>query len=115
METQIAYCSACDRDVRILVTEASPQDAQAPVPDAEVVCLEIGEQCTGTLCPVSAVSPAAMRVRLVRSGHVAVLQPIVGAECEMCGCVTRHTMVSLEHATCNECGTTIARPPKAER
>ena len=115
METQIAYCSACDRDVTVLVTNASVQDAQAPMPDAEVVCLEIGEQCTGSLCPVSAVSPAAMRVRLVRSGRGSVMLPIVETECELCGRVTGHIVVSLEHATCKECGTTVVRPAKAEQ
>jgi hypothetical protein len=34
MKTQTAYCSACDRDVQIVVTDAPMQDAQAPVGDA---------------------------------------------------------------------------------
>ena len=109
MKTQTAYCSACDRDVQILVTEAPVQDAQAPMVDAEVVCLEIGERCTGNLCPVAAVSPAAMRVRQIRSGVRPVLHPVVKAACESCNRVTDHYIVSSEHATCSDCGTTVSR------
>ena len=109
MKSQIAYCSACDRDVRILVTEGPLHDAQAPVADDEVVCLEIGEQCTGNLCPVGAVSPTAMMVRKVRSGVRSVLQPIVKAECETCDRVTDFYIVSSEYATCGECGGTVSR------
>ena len=58
--TQTAYCSACDRDVQILVTDDADHDAHANIPDAEVVCLEIGDRCTGSLCPVGAVSHTAM-------------------------------------------------------
>ena len=109
MKTQTAYCSACDRDVQILVTDAPLQDAQAPVADAEIVCLEVGERCTGNLCPVGAVSPTAMMVRRVRSGVRTVLQPIVTAECESCERVTDHFVVSSEYATCADCGCTVAR------
>jgi hypothetical protein len=109
MNTQIAFCSACDRDVRVLMPDEPLHDAQAPVADAEVVCLEIGDRCTGSLCPVGAVSPTAMMVRLVRSGVRSVLQPIVKAECEACGGVTDYVIVSAEYATCAYCGTTVGR------
>jgi hypothetical protein len=109
MKTQTAYCSACDRDVQIVVTDAPMQDAQAPVGDAEIVCLEVGERCTGNLCPVGATSPTAMMVRRVRSGVRAVLQPIVKAECEVCERVTDYFVVSPEYATCAECGYTVGR------
>ena len=36
--------------------------------DAEFICLEIGEHCTGHLCPVCAVPPAAVDARLAKSG-----------------------------------------------
>lgn len=109
MKTQTAFCSACDRDVRILVGEEPLHDAQANVGDAEIVCLEIGEQCTGNLCPVGAVSPTAMMVRKVRSGVRSVLQPIVKAECDECSRVTDYYIVSPEYATCGECGCTTPR------
>ena len=110
MKAQTAFCSACDRDVQILITDVpAEQDAQAPIGDAEIICLEIGAQCTGSLCPVGAVSPAAMMVRRVRRGIHSVLQPIVKAECETCRGVTDYFIVSPEYATCSECGTTVGR------
>ena len=109
MKTQIAFCSACDRDVRVLVPDEPVHDAQAPVADAEIVCLEIGERCTGSLCPVGAVSSTVMMVRSVRNGVRPVLQPIVKAECERCGRVTDYVIVSPAYATCAECGDTVGR------
>ena len=109
MKTQIAYCSACDRDVHVIITGTSQQDAQAPLADAEIVCLDIGERCTGNLCPVGAVSATAMMVRRVRNGIRSVLQPIVKAECETCGRVTDYVIVSAAYATCAECGSTVSR------
>jgi hypothetical protein len=110
MKTQLAYCSACDHDVRILVTdEADDQEAQANIPDAEIVCLEIGEKCTGSLCPVGAVSRTAMVARRIRAGVRDVLQPLVKVECEVCGRVTDYFIIDREYATCGECGTTVER------
>ena len=109
MGTQIAYCSACERDVRIILSDSPVHDAQAPVADQEVVCLDVGERCTGALCPIGLVSPTAMKVRRVRRGVLSVLQPIVKAECERCGRVTDYCIVSPEYATCAECGATVGR------
>lgn len=110
MKTQLAYCSACDHDVRILVTdEARDQEAQANIPDAEIVCLEIGEQCTGNLCPVGAVSHTAMVARRIRAGVRDVLQPLVKVDCEVCGRVTDYFIIDREYATCGDCGTTLER------
>ena len=109
MDTRVAFCSACDRDVRILITDSPAQDAQAPVADSEIVCLEIGDRCTGHLCPVGAVSSTAMMVRLVRSGMRSVVQPLVKAHCESCGRVTDYIIVSPDYATCADCGGTVGR------
>ena len=109
MKSQVAFCSACDCEVRIILTDEPVHDAQAPVADADIVCLEVGERCTGALCPVGAVSPLAMMVRRVRSGISSVLQPIVKAECEVCGHVTDYCIVSPEYATCADCGHTVGR------
>ena len=109
MKPQTAYCSACDRDVQVIMPEELTHDAQAPVGDPEIVCLEIGTKCTGALCPVGAVPPAVMVVRRVRSGVHSVLEPIVKARCEVCASVTDYVIVSASHATCAECGTTVSR------
>jgi len=109
MKTQLAYCSACDRDVQVLVTDTTLQDGQANIPDAEVVCIEIGQHCTGTLCPVGGVSTAAMRVRRIRNGVRDVLQPVIEAHCDECGRVTPHYLVDTIYATCGECCQTVER------
>ena len=110
MKTQIAYCSACDRDIHVLVTDESEElEAQANIPDAEIVCLEIGEKCTGALCPVGAVSHTAMVARRVRAGVRDALQPRVQVDCEVCGRVTDYFIISREYATCGECGNTLDR------
>lgn len=67
MKFRLEYCSACDHDVRIAITEAPMFDGQANIPDPEIVCMEIGHQCTGSLCPVGAQPPAVMAARLVRN------------------------------------------------
>jgi hypothetical protein len=107
METRMAYCSACDRDVQILVTDTAEHDAQAPIPDAEVVCLEIGVRCTGGMCPVGAVSAAAMKSRRIRAGVNTATLPIVEATCLSCDRVTSHYLLDANYAMCAECGDTI--------
>jgi hypothetical protein len=54
VKTQWVFCSACDRLVRALVSEGSPE---GEIQDARVVCLEIGDHCTGGMCPLGAVRP----------------------------------------------------------
>ena len=109
MKTATVYCSACDQDVRVLLTDQPLHDAQAPIHDAEVVCLEIGAHCTGNLCPVGATSPAVMAARLVRNGIETKMLPIVRARCESCERETAFAVVDSRYATCTECGSTVAR------
>jgi hypothetical protein len=53
MKIQHAYCSACDRQVEVLVREGAQEDDGALPSDAsQVVCLAYGEQCTGSMCPL---------------------------------------------------------------
>jgi hypothetical protein len=51
VKSQWLFCSACDRLVRALVSEGS---ADGEIQDARIVCLEIGEHCTGNMCPLGA-------------------------------------------------------------
>ena len=53
MDRHWAYCSACDRQVEVVVR-----------PDEQVVCLEVGHTCTGALCPITDVPPDEMREAL---------------------------------------------------
>lgn len=109
MKTINAYCSACDQDVRVVLTDQPAQDDPSPIHDREVVCLEIGEHCSGALCPVGAVPPIVMAARLVRNGLQTEMQPIVKAHCAACDNDTEFVIVSREHAICAECGTTSKR------
>ena len=93
MKTQSAYCSACDKDVQIVITDEPSQDGHANLHDAEIVCLEIGHQCTGSMCPVGATSPTVMAARLVRNGLQTRLHPIVQAPCGVCERITSHVIV----------------------
>ncbi len=53
MKIQHAYCSACDRQVEVMVSEEAQERAHTPTSGAsKVVCLAYGEQCTGSMCPL---------------------------------------------------------------
>ncbi len=109
MKSINAYCSACDQDVRLVLTDSPVQDYPSPIHDCEVVCLEIGEHCTGALCPLGAVPPVVMAARLVRNGLQTEMQPIVKAQCPACDNLTDLVIVSKEHCICAQCGTTSRR------
>jgi hypothetical protein len=109
MHTHTAYCSACDKDVQIVVTDEPSQDGHANLHDAEVVCLEIGHRCTGSMCPVGATSPTVMAARLVRNGLQTRMHPIVTLECTTCEGPRSFVVIDPSCATCTECGTTIGR------
>ena len=109
MKTQMAYCSACDKDVHIVITDEPAEDGQANLHESEVVCLEIGEACTGSLCPIGATSPAVMAARLVRNGLQTIVQPVISAHCPGCGRVTNHLVIEPTRARCTECETVTDR------
>jgi hypothetical protein len=48
------YCSAVDRDVRVAYVPDLAPDPHIPLPDLDFICMEIGERCTGRLCPLDA-------------------------------------------------------------
>lgn len=56
METHKIYCSACDREVTVQI--GSP-DAEKGGDNTlmDAVCLEMGESCSGTFCPICANPP----------------------------------------------------------
>jgi len=109
MKVQSAYCSACDRDVRIVMPVEPVFDGQANLRDAEIVCLEIGHQCTGAMCPIGAQPPAVMAVRLIQSGFKPVMQPLIDARCDACDQITKFAVVTADYATCTVCGATSHR------
>jgi hypothetical protein len=104
-----AYCSACDQEVRLVLTDEPVQDGPSPIHDCEIVCLEIGERCSGALCPLGAVPPVVMAARLVRNGLQTEMQPIVKAHCPACDNSTDFVIVSREYCICSQCGRTSKR------
>ncbi len=68
MKTHLAYCSACDREVEVtLAPDFTPAPGE-PIPPEAMVCLDLGEVCTGALCPLFGVPPEQLKDNLDRSG-----------------------------------------------
>jgi len=105
MKNHLLFCSACDREVRVLITGTPLYEDQAPLRDEEVVCLEIGRQCTGNLCPLGAAAPNAMVGRLIRNGVPLDSLTTVTAECPACGDETEMVLFGNGRAACTTCGT----------
>ena len=107
MKPRKIYCSACDREIDVLFTE-EPHNlgGQAEVADAGVVCLEMGDRCTGGLCPVAAVSPDAMAVRVAKAGVRPEQHYNVRGMCDGCDREVNLMLTRGGYVTCPECGTT---------
>jgi hypothetical protein len=100
------YCSGCDRNVKAVLTDESREEGQAEVFDTEVICLEIGEQCTGGVCPVGAVSAEAMDARLAKSGLRPEIRRRLVGHCDGCDRETEQVLSLGGYLSCSECGTT---------
>jgi hypothetical protein len=66
MDRHWAYCSACDRQVEVVVRPRPEGDPATGGDGEEVVCLEVGHTCTGALCPITDMPPDEMREALRR-------------------------------------------------
>jgi hypothetical protein len=59
MRTRRYYCSACDREVEVVVSEdGTPLDTAI---QGAPVCLDHGDRCTGGLCPLFELPTEAMK------------------------------------------------------
>ncbi|MHB1863531.1 MAG: hypothetical protein ACYCVL_11225 [Gemmatimonadaceae bacterium] len=105
MKSHRVYCGACDRDVNVVITDAPLEDGQATLWDAEVVCLEVGDKCTGALCPLGAVGPDAMVARIVHNGLPLDGLHTLRSKCPACDRETDMVLYGNGHAACSECGT----------
>ncbi len=100
------YCSGRDQNVRVVLTDEPIQEGQATVFDTEVICLEIGESCSGGCCPVCAMSADAMDARLAKSGLRPEIRRKVAALCMGCERETELVISSGGYVSCSECGST---------
>ena len=75
------FCSARDSEVRVLLTDDPAHDGQATLLDSELICLEIGEKCTGSMCPVCAMPPEAVDAKLAKSGYLPEVRRKVRGRC----------------------------------
>ena len=64
MDKHFAYCSACDRQVEVVMKPGYVPEPGRPVPAEAMVCLAHGDTCTGALCPLFDVPPAEMGQKL---------------------------------------------------
>lgn len=62
MPVQMAWCSGCDRNVRVTVHPRVAREGREPTPE-DLVCLEHGDACTGDLCPIFDVPSEEMKKR----------------------------------------------------
>ena len=92
--------------VRLVLTDV-PNDAQAPMADEELVCLDVGGACGQSSCPICGHPVEVMDAMLVRSGLP--LSPghrRVKSMCESCGRETEQVLSAGGYITCTECRVT---------
>ena len=107
MRVRKMFCSGCDRDVHVVATDAVHEDAQANIPEPELICLEIGEWCTGTMCPLGAAEPNAMVSRLIRNGLPLDHLKTTRGFCQACGLDNDMALYGRNMAACLVCGTSV--------
>jgi hypothetical protein len=53
METHLAYCSALDREVRVILKPVAYDETDPAIDELPgIICLEHAEDCLGILCPL---------------------------------------------------------------
>ncbi len=105
MKSAQLFCSACDRQVRVMISEALAHDGQAILHDEEVVCLELGGHCNGNMCPIGAVAPREMVARIARNGLPTDGLRTVTALCPACGVDAEMVLYGSGKAACTLCAT----------
>jgi hypothetical protein len=105
MQSQIAYCSACDQDVHVVVTDGPTHEGQAPLADAQIVCLDFGARCTGSMCPMFGLPRILMGVRLAQSGLRPEAFETISAPCPACETLVDLQMLDDQYVFCPACAT----------
>ena len=66
MDKHLAFCSACDRQVEVVVNQGARSNPVSGEKEDEIICLEMGESCTGSMCPMCDVPTDEMKENLDR-------------------------------------------------
>ncbi len=108
MEKRTTFCSFCNKDVELTVTDAPGHGGHANIPDGgELVCLDFGVGCQGIECPISGLPSIVMGFRLARSHAVKNDPwPLVYTTCRACGELANLEVLDQSHAYCTMCGST---------
>ncbi|HSH75640.1 MAG TPA: hypothetical protein VLA09_08165 [Longimicrobiales bacterium] len=107
MKTEVAYCSGCGGDVRLVFTDPPPRDGHANLPDgAEIVCLDYQEGCSEGKCPNTGKPGIVMGVRLAKSRLNDEAFETIHARCEACGRVSELEVIDGGFAVCTLCDAT---------
>jgi hypothetical protein len=71
MEAHKVYCSACDREVRVVFPNPPREAIAAAEVDPSGICVDYcSDSCTGAMCSLFDLPPAEMLEKLKRSGVV---------------------------------------------
>ena len=107
MKTEIAFCSGCGHQVRLVFVDPPPHDGQANLADgAEIVCLDYTEGCSAGKCPNTGKPGIVMGVRLAKSHLADASFKTIHARCEGCGEVSDLEILDDTFALCTLCNTT---------
>lgn len=106
MKKHMTYCSHCEKDVHFVVTRSPAHEGHANLPDGgQVVCLDFGEQCENSVCPLAGLPSIVMGIRLARSGEEKTGGwSIVHAVCEECSFPAEFKMLGDDKGVCSVCG-----------
>ena len=107
MNSEVAFCSGCGREVRLVFTDPPPHDGQANLrEDAEIVCLDYKEGCSEGKCPTTGKPGIVMGVRLAKSHMHDEVFKTIHARCEACGQVSDLEVLDRIFALCTLCNST---------
>jgi hypothetical protein len=107
VKTEIAFCSGCGHQVRLVFTDPPPHDGQATLKDgAEIVCLDYKEGCSAGKCPTTGKPGIVMGVRLAKSHLADDSFKTIHARCQACGEVSDLEVLDDNFAVCTLCDTT---------
>lgn len=106
MQTEKAFCAKCKREVQLTWTAAPLHEGHANLGSGdELVCLELGDQCTDDVCCVSRLPRQVMALRLAKSELRERPFSTTKYPCQGCGQETEMQILDQQDLYCTVCGT----------